>query len=468
MGVGQRCARLVRDQSFSEELHLRQGELIDLVISFLVASVGGEEPVLCLSGERDTEIISVAVERCAQIKEHPHHRISDRRVAGCFEQVQTAVTRVAVAGEVECAVGMDVRIHLIGGRVDARSKRLGVDPFAVVQFGTPYILTAYTSGRVTHEIERVAGRIECRVAYGDRAVRKQFHLLRFTPFAAGAVAAVDLSTQVLAVHRLRIRKIHRTSVRRETAHTHLGCAGLLTACGVVGLFLFRGIVQSFRQLDLFPCAGCVLTGLVQLEQLLSRHVTWSFEFLRTAFLLLLPVRSEHERIITGADKHRREAACALGTKLLRFRNTVATCLALPFVDLHARVLTAQRHVVSRVGFEVRIVVFDRLFVLTLVLQHLGGMQIDGRVLQLVLAAQRTLVAVRRFGVVDVAVTLPLTEGDIALQFPIFLRTQPTVALLVHIGRGVVLTDRELLIRPLDPLLYTATRQTQDNGQKAKD
>ena len=111
--------------------------------------------------------------------------------------------------------------------------------------------------------------------------------------------------------------------------------------------------------------------------------------------------------------------------------------------------------------EVDLVVLCRVFVLTLVLLHLRHAEIDDRVLLLVFAAQRTLVTVRRTGVVQYPIALALPESDITLQVAVFLRTQATVALLIDIAGRVVLADSELLIRPLDTLLHRASAQSKE-------
>jgi len=79
---------------------------------------------------------------------------------------------------------------------------------------------------------------------------------------------------------------------------------------------------------------------------------------------------------------------------------------------------------------------------------------------MVLASQRTLVAVSRTGIIDQAVALALPVRHVALQLTVFLGTQTPVTGFVYIRRVVVLADSELLIRPLDPLLNGAPAQTQ--------
>ena len=97
---------------------------------------------------------------------------------------------------------------------------------------------------------------------GDGTVRKKLHLLWFTPLTTRTLAAVNLRTQVLAVDGLRIGEIHRPAVATETAYTYLRRAGRLAACRVVLLLAVRRTVQTLRQTDVTPFAGCVLTRLV--------------------------------------------------------------------------------------------------------------------------------------------------------------------------------------------------------------
>ena len=194
--------------------------------------------------------------------------------------------------------------------------------------------------------------------------------------------------------------------------------------------------------------------------MLTRHVTRSSEFLTAVLGLLLPIGREHQRVCIIADEHRREVTRSLLIELLCFAYLVARTLFFPLLDLAAGVFTRFCHVTVRVGFEVKIVVLSRIFVLTLVLQHLRRMEVDGRILLLVFAPQRTLVRPRSVRVIDESITLPLPIGDVAFQLAVFLRAQTPVTLLVDICRGVILTDRELLIRPLNPLLHRAPRQTQ--------
>jgi hypothetical protein len=72
---------------------------------------------------------------------------------------------------------------------------------------------------------------------------------------------------------------------------------------------------------------------------------------------------------------------------------------------------------------------------------------------LVLAPQRTLIRVRCTGVIDQPVTLTLLIRYVTLQLTVFLGAQTAVALLVYICSRKILTDSELLICPLDTLLY---------------
>ena len=200
--------------------------------------------------------------------------------------------------------------------------------------------------------------------------------------------------------------------------------------------------------------------MVELEQLLPGYVTRSFELLAVALALLRTVRGEHQRITVISDKHRRERTRALGVKFLRLGNLVTRTFFLPLLDLHTSVLTGFGHILVGVGFEVQIVTLGGVFVLTLILQRLGTMQEHNRVLQLVLVAQRVLVTVHRTRVVQYPVTLALLERHVSLQRLIRLRGDTSVAGLVDIRRGIVFPDSELLIRSLDPLLNTATCQTQ--------
>ena len=246
---GQRVACLVIHHALDYELHLRQPEAVDLVIPFLVVAVGGEEPVLAVSGEGDTEVVACAVERCAHVIEQPYRRVFFRRVAYGFEDIQSAVTRLPVAGEIERTVLMHVRIHLVGTCVDAFAQRLCIDPFASVLFRHPYVLAALAACGVTHEIERVTAVAQCRMTHGYRTVGKQLDFLCLAPFAACSFALVYLGTQVLTVDRLGVGEIHRPPVFAETAHAHLGCPGLFAAArGVVLLLSLLGfcVVQTFR------------------------------------------------------------------------------------------------------------------------------------------------------------------------------------------------------------------------------
>ena len=189
---------------------------------------------------------------------------------------------------------------------------------------------------------------------------------------------------------------------------------------------------------------------------------------RRARLLLLTVAGKGNCIALIPDKHRCEVAGTFLIKFLRFANFVSAGLFLPIVNLRASVFAGHRYVVVRMRLQIQIVVLDRVFVLALILLHLCRVEIDNRVLQLVLAAQRTLVTVCRTRVVQDAVALALLECRVTLQLTVLLRRQTAVALLIHIRRGKILTDGELLIRPLDLLLHTTTAQTKYNGQKTKD
>ena len=244
----------VRYRTFHDKLHLRQYKAIDLVKTFLVTAVGTKETVLALAFKGDTKIVSRAVERCAHIVEQPYHRVLVGRVARCFEEVQSTVSGMAVTCKIQRPIGVNVRIHLVRGGVDALTQRLGIDPFAVIHLGAPYILTSHTARVVAHKVQGVSRRIQRRVTDCDRTVGKQLHLLRLTPFTTRAFTAEDLGTQVLTVNRLRIGEQHRAAVFGEATNTHLCHSGRLTTTGRVVLlfFLFTTVVQALCQHNIFP------------------------------------------------------------------------------------------------------------------------------------------------------------------------------------------------------------------------
>ena len=66
-GFRDRVTLLVFHCALRKELHLRQGEAVDLVVTFLVAFVRAEKAVLRVTGKRDSEIIACAVERRSHV-----------------------------------------------------------------------------------------------------------------------------------------------------------------------------------------------------------------------------------------------------------------------------------------------------------------------------------------------------------------------------------------------------------------
>ena len=201
-GVRKRVTFFVAYCAFRNELHFRQPEAVYLVKTFLIASVGREEAVLTLTRKGDSEVVSRTVKRRAHVIKHPNRCIFCSRVERRFIEVQAAITRMSVAGEIECPVGMHVRVHLICRRVDTFSERMGVHPFRAVQLCHPDVFSSFTSHGVAYEIQCVARRIQSRMTNRNRAIRKKLHFLRFAPFATGTLALVDLSAQIFSVNRL--------------------------------------------------------------------------------------------------------------------------------------------------------------------------------------------------------------------------------------------------------------------------
>ena len=72
-------------------------------------------------------------------------------------------------------------------------------------------------------------------------------------------------------------------------------------------------------------------------------------------------------------------------------------------------------------FEIQFVTLRSIFVFTLILQRLTGVQEDRRVLQVVFASQRALVTVDGFGVIENAVALALPVRYVAFYLTVFLR-----------------------------------------------
>ena len=147
-----------------------------------------------VAGKRDSEVVTDTVEHRSHVIQHPNRGVFVRRVPHGFENIKSAVTRMTVRCEIQRAVFVHVRVHLVRRRVDPFTQGLHVRPFVAVQLRHPYVLTAFAAGCVTHEIERVAGCVQRRMTHGDRTIGKQFHFLRLTPFAAGAFAAANLGT----------------------------------------------------------------------------------------------------------------------------------------------------------------------------------------------------------------------------------------------------------------------------------
>ena len=178
------------------------------------------------------------------------------------------------------------------------------------------------------------------MSHGDRTVRKELHFLRFTPFARSPFALIDLRAEVFAVDGFGVREEHHSPVGRETAHAHFrACGTLRTTGGVVLLFVFVRIPgQTLHRHDVFPLPGGVLTGLIELEKLLTRYVARTLEGFLAAFLFLLTVTREHDRIVIVADEHRCKITGTLLIELFRLRHFVSGSFPFPLVYLRTGVL----------------------------------------------------------------------------------------------------------------------------------
>ena len=110
---------LVVHHTFYEELHLRQPEAVNLVQALLVIAVRREETVLTVARESDSEVVPRPVKRCAEVVQVPYQGVLSRRVRSRLVEVQTAVARVTVRREIQRSVLVQVRVHLVGTRVDA-------------------------------------------------------------------------------------------------------------------------------------------------------------------------------------------------------------------------------------------------------------------------------------------------------------------------------------------------------------
>ena len=186
------CRQLVAfhlvNPSFNRLYDFRTIKRIDMIPSFSVAAITGEEAAIMNAFKRTTEVIALRIERIARMFDVPSAVFTH---FGDID-IQTAHSvSVSVAGEIEVAIGTEGGEFFIARRVDRCSDILDATIASSCDANAPDILAAFAARHVADEIQPVAIRREGRVGEIGQCVFGEFHLRGFSPCSIRAVAHGD-------------------------------------------------------------------------------------------------------------------------------------------------------------------------------------------------------------------------------------------------------------------------------------
>ena len=125
---------------------------------------------------------------------------------------------MAVAGEVEVAVGAEGGEQLVAGRVDGCAQVLGTARLVVGQQScAPDVVAPQTAGHVAHEVEPLAVGRHSRVGVAGERVLGNAHLGGLAPGGIAAAGSHDGGVARIVGIGLALGEVHRPAVGGEGA-----------------------------------------------------------------------------------------------------------------------------------------------------------------------------------------------------------------------------------------------------------
>ena len=206
-----------------------------MVIASVVASVRTQKTAFAGS-ERDAEVIGRRIDRPSHVGDAPAARA---RHLGT-EDVEAAVARMAVRGEIHHRVGAHIREHLVAGSVDPFAEVLE-RACAFAQVDAPDVFAARAAGHVGCEIEPVAVGRHSRMAVARECVGRDLELNGRAPLGIASLRGVDFDARVGVGLAAGAGEIHGRAVGRERYDAFLGL-GVELAFDRFGTFPFAAFV----------------------------------------------------------------------------------------------------------------------------------------------------------------------------------------------------------------------------------
>ena len=135
----------------------------------------------------------------------------------CDEDVETSHSRVAVAREVEVAIGSEGREHLVARRVDGVAQVLNATECSSYESDSPNVKSTLSTRHIRTEIEPLAIGRDGGVGVAGECVVGDFHFRRFPPCGVRAVGLHDLRIARIAGVGNTLGEIHLATIRAERA-----------------------------------------------------------------------------------------------------------------------------------------------------------------------------------------------------------------------------------------------------------
>ena len=165
--------------------------------------------------ERHPEVVGLRVERIAGVADVILAVLSHRG----YEDVESAHARVAVAREVEVAVGAERREHLVARSVDGFAEVLHAAESRRRDACAPDVEAAHSARHVAREVEPLAVGRHCGVGIARQRVGSDLQFRGLAPCGVGSRRRDDLRVARICRVACALREIHRALVGRQRARS---------------------------------------------------------------------------------------------------------------------------------------------------------------------------------------------------------------------------------------------------------
>ena len=177
-GSGELIAVHLVDPTLDGLYNLWVFEAVDMVPAAAVATIRAEVATIIRTLKGHAEVIALRVKRIAGVFQNI---AAGLRVDGCDEDIETAHARMAVAREVEVAVGSEGWEHLVARSVDGVAEVFNASHPTGRQADAPDVETALATRHVGAEVEPLSIGRDSRVGIAGERVAGYLHLRGLAP-----------------------------------------------------------------------------------------------------------------------------------------------------------------------------------------------------------------------------------------------------------------------------------------------